>query len=202
MTLGKRGEKGTVTFNPVAGLTSGRSFYHGSVPGDQLPYDAYIGVDNAQDQRIEEATALSLASPVLKSDVTMLGGGSLKLRVTPSATDADVVVRVVDEYPQGSTFPAGYGYLVTSGWLKASHRAGHTKSAIRPLRPGQATDLTVDIWPAGYRFAKGHRIRIDIYPADVPRFMPPTIAGDLIVDLGASRATLPTLESVKPLVLD
>ncbi|MEX2394192.1 MAG: CocE/NonD family hydrolase, partial [Actinomycetota bacterium] len=202
LTLGKKGAKGTVTYQPLAGLTSGRSFYRGSVPGDQLPYDAYIGVDNAQDQRLEEATSLSLQSPVLKSDVTMLGGASLKLRVTPSSVDADVVVRVVDSYPQGSAFPAGYGYLVTSGWLKASHRSGHTKGAIRPLEPGKPVDLAVDIWPAGYRFAKGHRIRIDIYPADVPRFMPPTTPVDLSIDLAASRVALPTLERVKPMLLD
>ena len=53
--------------------------------------------------------------------------------------------------------------------------------------------MNVEIWPAGYRFAKGHRIRIDLYPADTPRFVPLREPFDLAVDLGASRVTLPVL---------
>jgi hypothetical protein len=196
-------ESGTavVHYQPAAGTTSGRWFYRGSVAGGQLPYDAYLGIDNAQDQRLEERTSLSLVSAPLQRSVTMLGAGRLSLRVTANATDADVVVRVVDEYPPGSPFPAGYGTVVTNGWLKASHRNGHSSKSIAPLTPGRPTRLDVEIWPAGYRFAKGHRIRIDIYPSDVPRFMPPTTPVDLTVDLGASRATFPTLEDARSLTL-
>ncbi len=192
---------GMIRYHPAAGVTSGRWFYRGSVSGGQLPYDAYVGVDNAQDQRVEERTALSLVSEPLKRDVTVMGAGKLSLRVTANGPDADIVVRVVDEYPAGSAFPAGYGLLVTNGWLKASHRNGHAARSITPLIPGRPTQLDVEIWPSGYRFAKGHRIRIDIYPSDVPRFMPQTTPVDLTVDLGRSRVLLPTLERVAPITL-
>lgn len=192
---------GVVRYQPAAGVTSGRWFFRGSVAGGQLPYDQYLGADNPSDQRVEEQTGVSLVSQPLERDVTVLGSGKLSLRASANAADADIVVRVVDEYPAGSVFPAGHGTLVTNGWLKASHRKGHTSRTIAPLVPGKLTQMDVEIWPAGYRFAKGHRIRIDLYPSDAPRFMPQTSPVDLAVDLGSSRVTLPTLEKVAPIAL-
>jgi predicted acyl esterase len=153
------------------------------------------------DQRVEEQAALSLASQPLKKDVVLLGSGVVRLRLKASASDADVVARVVDEYPTGSSFPAGFSTIVATGWLRASHRVGHSKAAIAPLVPGKMTDLRIELWPSGYRIAKGHRLRIDVTSADTPRFMPQTTPVDLTVDLGASRATLPTIDQAAPLVL-
>ena len=196
MALGPPGKTAATHWDPSVGVTSGQWFLRGSVGGAQPPYDYYLGFDSPADQRIEEGKELSVASPPLAHDVTVVGGGSLSLLAASSGTDADVVVRLVDEYPAGDkVFPAGYAYLVTNGWLRASHRSGQDATHIAPLQPGLPTRLDVEVWPAGYRFLAGHRIRVDIAAADVPRFAPLSSPFDLTIDLGASSVTLPTVSS-------
>jgi hypothetical protein len=172
----------TLSYDPAAGATGGQWFLRGSVPGAYPPFDFYLGVDGPADQRVAEQTGLSLASPVLEHDVTVLGGGTLSIVASSDASTADVVVHVVDEYPVGdAAFPVGYAYLVTSGWRHAS------------FTPGERTSVDVEIWPTGYVFKAGHRIRIDLQPSDVPRFYPPAMPANLTVDLDASSVSLPAL---------
>lgn len=172
----------TLRWDPAAGATSGRWFARGSVPGAFPPFDYYLGVDGPLDQRGEEATGLSFASPPLDETVTIVGGGRLSLSLTSDAPLADIIVHLVDEFPAGDArFPAGYGYLVTSGWRRAT------------LTPDQPASVEVEIWPTGYRFPPGHRIRIDVQPSDVPRFAPSTSPANLTIDLEASLVTLAKL---------
>jgi putative CocE/NonD family hydrolase len=193
--LGPAGATATLRWDPAAGATSSRWFARGSVPGSYPPpYEYYLGFDGGQDQRVEEKAAVSYATPPLTKGTTLIGPTAVSLVVTSDATDADVVVRIVDEFPPEpgvNSFPAGYGYAVTSGWLRASHRNGHGAEDMEPLEPGRPTRLDVHVWPTGYRFAKGHRIRVDILPADTPRFAPQTKPYNLTIDLGASSVVLP-----------
>lgn len=195
MPLGAAGQNATLLFDPTAGLTTGQWFLRGTVPGAFTPLDYYLGLDGPADQRVEELKGLSFASPPLDGDVTVVGSGHASLLITCNRPDTDLVVRLVDEWPVGSEFPLGYAYLVTSGWLRASHRNGDDPSAVAPLSPGLPTRVDIDIFPTGYRFARGHKIRVDIAPADVPRFapllqlLPPSVS----IDLGASSITLPSL---------
>jgi predicted acyl esterase len=162
------------------------------VPGSQSPFDYVLGVDGPADQRVEEAKTLSIASAPLDRDVTILGEGKVSLRLQATAADADIAVRIVDEWPVGSTeFPQGYAYRMGGGWRRASHRFGNASKQLAPLVPGRWTRVDVPLWPVGYRFAKGHRIRIDIAGADVPRFMPPSSTVDVTIDLARSIVELP-----------
>lgn len=194
MTLGEPGTTAVVHADPTAGATGGRWFARGSVPGSQPPFDYLLGVDGPADQRVEETKVVSIASEPLADAVTIIGGGMLSLLASASAADADIAVRIIDEWPVGSAeHPEGYAYRLGGGWLRASHRKGNGAADLRPLVPGKPTLLHVDLWPIGYRFAKGHRIRIDIAGADVPRFAPPTALVDLTIDLGRSAVRLPSV---------
>jgi predicted acyl esterase len=194
MTLGTPGQTATLRYDPASGGTSGQWFLRGSEPGMYPPFDSYLGIDGPADQRLEESTSVSLASPPLTKATTVTGEGVLRLRVVPSGTEQFIVARVVDEIPPGSAqFPGGYGTLVTNGWLLASHRFGDTAEQIKPLVPGQATTLTLPIWPVGYRFADGDRIQLDLYASDTPRFAPSTSPSEVTIDLGASQLRLPVV---------
>ena len=68
---------------------------------------------------------------------------------------------------------------VSRGWLRASHRAldrerstemepYHTHVAPEPLVPGEIYRFDISIEPMAYRFAAGHRIRLEIVNGDSP----------------------------------
>jgi predicted acyl esterase len=178
MALGDRGATGVVRADPTAGASGGRWFARGSVPGTYPPFDHVLGVDGPLDQRVEEAKLLSIATEPLPEDLTVLGGGTLALRVRTDAV-ADLSVRIVDEWPVGSAqHPEGFAYRVGSGWRR-----------IGPVDGGWQR-VEVDLWPIGYRFAAGHRLRIDIAGADAPRFVPLAHDFEVTVDLAASRLQL------------
>src|SRR5258708_25412267 len=60
---------------------------------------------------------------------------------------------------------------VAQGWLRASHRKldtrlsteyrpYHTHDEPQPLRPGEATQLDVEIWPTSIVVPAGHRVAL------------------------------------------
>jgi predicted acyl esterase len=113
--------------------------------------------------------------------------GYLKLVIWVSSTSSDMdifaSVRVMDENNEEIRygFPNRYGYYipVTLGWLKVSHRKldperstiyrpyhTHLKKDYQPLTPGEIVEAEVEIWPTTAFIKKGHRIRLDVQPAD------------------------------------
>jgi hypothetical protein len=66
---------------------------------------------------------------------------------------------------------------VTKGWLRASHRKLDPEKSL-PYRPyhahderqwltaGEVVECQVEIWPTSMLFKKGHKLRLDISPAD------------------------------------
>lgn len=171
MALGTAGETAAVRADPTAGATGGRWFARGSVPGTYPPFDYVLGIDGPADQRVEEAKLVSVATPPLERDVTFVGGGTARLRLRSSSPSVDLSVRIVDEWTE-------HAYRVNGGWRRVA------------LTPGEWTDIEVDLWPIGRRFAAGHRLRIDLAGADVPRFLPPDSPFEIEIDLGASTVTL------------
>jgi len=181
MPLGARGDSGSVRWDPTSGATGGRWFARGSVPGTYPPFDHLLGVDGPLDQRAEETKVLSIATAPLEDDLTIVGGGTLSLRVRADAV-ADLAVRIVDEFPVGDPqHPEGYAYRVGGGWRRIGPASGGWQR------------VEVDLWPIGYRFAAGHRLRIDVAGADSPRFVPLDHPFTVEIDLAASRLLMAEL---------
>ena len=57
-------------------------------------------------------------------------------------------------------------FLVTKGWLRASHQDGHTSATT--LTPGQIYKVEVPLQPIAYRFRQGNRIRVEVVNGDSP----------------------------------
>ncbi|MCW2542859.1 MAG: hydrolase, partial [Frankiales bacterium] len=150
----------------------GRAKYWGTPRSDD-PYPDQQGVEHSR---------AGWQVPPLTRDLVVAGDIRARIRASLSAADTNLVVRVLDIAPNGAAI------LVSTGWLKASHRLGHTRLA--PIVPGAVYDFNVDVWPTHWRFVKGHSIRVSISGGDVPRIEPDAPAGTVTVREGASASYL------------
>ncbi|MGN6408829.1 MAG: CocE/NonD family hydrolase [Curtobacterium sp.] len=122
-------------------------------------------VDQAELER--RGDVLSWRTGPVESDLTVLGPVRAIVHLTTTGTDADVVVRLCDEHPDGTS------RVVVDGIQRASARAvdpwtGEGERA--PLEPDVAVEIAVDLWATAHVFRPGHRLRLDVAPSSSPRW--------------------------------
>jgi putative CocE/NonD family hydrolase len=160
-------------------------------------------------------TRLTFSTAPLESDLEVCGPIVLKLWASSSANDTQFVVQIVDQPPVSAEMAKAIALLdvaapaqrVTSGWLKASHRAVdeqkstemrpfHPHDAPEPLEPGKVYEFSIEIWPTSWIFRAGHRIRLDVAAADGLYFLGHMEATDTIHHDAThqSRLLLPVIE--------
>lgn len=129
------------------------------------------------DQRPDEARSLTYSTPPLSEPLPIAGPMELKLAAATTAPDVDWVVKISD------VDPSGKAVLMTSGYLRASHRAvddershpaepwiaNDTPSEVIPDRPHR---YRIDLWPTAWTVKPGHRLRMAISSADTPTHAP------------------------------
>jgi hypothetical protein len=126
---------------------------------------------------------LTFTSPSLEADLEIAGPIKLVLFGASTAIDTDFFVKLTDQSPQSDADRARdlnpSAEVVSRGWLRASHRAldserstemepYHTHAVSEPLEPGRVYRFDISIEPMAYRFAAGHRIRLEIVNGDSP----------------------------------
>lgn len=126
---------------------------------------------------------LTFTSAPLEDDLEIAGPMRLVLFASSTQTDTDFHVKVSDQKPlaaeeRGKGVNPAYE-IVSRGWLRASHRAldpvrttrevpVHRHDCEEPLVPGEVTLFEIAIEPQAHRFARGHRIRLEIVNGDSP----------------------------------
>jgi putative CocE/NonD family hydrolase len=112
---------------------------------------------------------LVFETPVLTSNMTMVGDIIAKLKVATTGTDADWIVKVIDVYPpdapdteetQDHLRMSNYHMMVRSEVMRGRYRNSFSKP--EPFVPGQKTDVTVKLQDVHHTFKKGHKIQIQI----------------------------------------
>jgi predicted acyl esterase len=144
---------------------------------------------------------LGFTSPVLTSDVVIVGPSSLDLYLKSSRPDTDLQVTLTEVRPDGNET------YVQNGWLRASHRKlnaalstpidpfpTHLKSDGARLPAGKFALVRVPIFPVAHAFRAGSRIRVTITApgGDRPRWAFATLdKGNAhnTVALGGARAS-------------
>lgn len=114
------------------------------------------------------------------TDLPLDDGPPVVDAVMPPYHDTDFVVKVSDVAPDGTA------WLLTEGFLRASHRAvdlersqvvgdeivvpfhHHTRDRVEPPVPGEVHDYVIEVWPTAKALQPGHRLRVDVYAADTP----------------------------------
>lgn len=123
------------------------------------PEDIQGAVD--QRQLVERADVLAYVSPPLSEDLNLVGNASASLFVSSSAVDTDFTLKLVDIYPDGST------YNIQDGVVRMRYRGGISKEQLAV--PGEIYRLELILRPSAYRFKAGHRVGVHISSSNFPR---------------------------------
>ena len=117
-----------------------------------------------QDQRPIEARrdVLIYDSVPLQEELEATGPVKVVLYASSDAVDTDFVAKLVDVYPDGSS------YNMAEGIMRARYR--DSVSAPRPLVPGKAERFEIDLVGTSVAFLKGHRIRVHVTSSHFPQF--------------------------------
>jgi predicted acyl esterase len=148
-------------------------------------------VPAAKGEAVFEApgNGLTFMTEPLKEPMEITGPVAAKLYVSSSTRDADLflVLRVFDPQGKEVLFHGANdpGMPVAMGWLRASHRKldrklsqpyrpYHSHDERQPLKPGEAVELDIEIWPTCIVVPAGYRIGLSVRGKDYENDLEPT----------------------------
>jgi hypothetical protein len=135
--------------NPVPSH-GGRALYLGRLVGGPL------------NQRHLETRddVLCYTSSRLDQPIDIAGTVALTLYVSSTAPDTDFVAKLCDVHPDGRSI------VVCDGSLRTRYRCGFNLEVA--LEPETFVALTLDLGEIAWRFAAGHRLRLDVTSSNFP----------------------------------
>ena len=144
-----------------------RSRAYVSDPGNPVPYmekmtDGRNKNYMASDQRYAEkrADVLTYRGEALKEDLLSEGPVRVHLDVSLSTTDADFIVKIIDERPDG------YQMLVRGDAFRARYRSDLRSP--EPVKPGKRTPIDFTLNDIAHIFQRGHRIVVQVQSSWFP----------------------------------
>jgi putative CocE/NonD family hydrolase len=160
------------------GLAPAAEFDEGAVTAE-YEYDHTVGMASTQytspptDTSADDARSLCFETDPLDDAVEWTGTGRATIRLSATTTDPLVVVRVVDESPDGRSS------VVTHGQQRPAVLSNAGPDG--DLVPGEEYELSIRLKPTSHVFEAGHRIRLAVSAAYFPRLVPPTGQGQFTV---------------------
>jgi uncharacterized protein len=191
LTADSAPETSTATITYVGrGPTSGRSVeqwtlglasFARSQRGGQTRYD--------QDNRRVQRGALTYTTEVFATPTLIVGPITLTVHATANTTEALWVAHLDDVAPDGASRPLTQGALLGShreldpertwylsdGTVLRPHHFS-TRSAAKPVVPGELTRYDVEIFPTAAVLEAGHQLRLTLTTFDFPHLVPPVPA--------------------------
>jgi uncharacterized protein len=138
-------------YDPLRPVPSfgGRFFHRGGSAGGPF--------DQARIERRDDV--LVYTSDPLAEPLEVAGDVRLELYASSSAPETDFMVKLC------AVDPAGISLNLADGQLRTRYRDGTIGP---PLRPGEIYRFAIDLGPTAYRFAAGHRIRVQVTSSAFP----------------------------------
>ncbi|WP_208245406.1 CocE/NonD family hydrolase (plasmid) [Rhizobium sp. T1470] len=139
----------------------------------------------AIDQRADDAGSLTFDTTPLAADHDYLGRPVLTISLRSEALTGNLCARLVDIHPDGTPTRVAFGVI------NLTHRHGNAEPA--PLPPGEKISIRLVLDACGYRFRKGHRIRLSLSTAYWPMILPPPEDRGVEIDIASLGLALPML---------
>jgi len=136
------------------------------------------------DQRRDDSGSLVFDSGKLHQPVEILGRPRLRLKIAIDRPLGNIAVRLNDIHPNGDVTRVSWGVL------NLAHRNGNEDP--QPMVPGVAESVEIELNECGYRFMRGHKMRVALSTSYWPMIMPPPEIVTATIRLGPdSVITLP-----------
>lgn len=113
---------------------------------DQGPYD--------QSSLETRPDILTFSTNTLDQDASISGKVNADLFISSDQPDCDIVIRLVDEYPDGRNM------LITDGIKRVRFRNGYTEANEEFMTPGTIYNVTVELPNTNYTWKSGHKIKV------------------------------------------
>lgn len=150
-----------------------------------------IGLGLPLDQGSDDLRSLTYTSEPLPQAIELTGSPAATLYVALDAgEDVNLVVKLCDVAPDGRSA------LITTGWLKGSHRTSHAQP--EPLPKGEVCELRVPLWATSYQVPQGHSLRMSVSCADFPRLWPTRTNPRIRLFFGGNRTAAICFPTVPP----
>ena len=170
--------KGKLSFTPPSVQTGSTNWI--SDPAKPVPYTEDVHEDRTReymtdDQRFaaRRPDVLVFETEVLNEDLTVVGPIDATLFFSTTGTDADLVVKVIDVFPDdapnwvGSKVPqGGYEMLVRGEILRGRFRNSWEKPV--PFTPNIVSKVPVHLPDIAHTFKKGHRLMVQVQSSWFP----------------------------------
>ncbi|MDJ0776887.1 MAG: CocE/NonD family hydrolase [Gammaproteobacteria bacterium] len=143
----------------------------------------------ATDQRRDDSGSLVFDSSTLHQPVEILGRPKLRLKISIDKPFGNIAVRLSDINPGGAVTRVSWGVL------NLAHRNGNEWP--QPMVPGEFVSVEIELNECGYRFMRGHKMRVSISTAYWPMISPPPEVITATIRLGPDAGiTLPVRAGV------
>jgi len=147
------------------------------VPYRMQPIEATYGRGShwrpwhVEDQRFvyTRPDVISFTMDSLTEDLTVTGKITAHLFASTSGTDADWIVKLIDQYPaidQRNFLMSGYQLPVAMEVFRGRFRKSFSNP--QPLVPNQPAEFVIDLHQINHTFLKGHRIMIQVQSSWFP----------------------------------
>ena len=146
----------------------------GSGCGEFFPLKA--DGEMAGDQRHDDSGSLVFDSGKLQQPIEILGRPKLRLKLAIDKPLGNIAVRLNDIHPSGEVSRVSWGVL------NLAHRNGNESP--EPMVPGRTVAIEIELNECGYRFMRGHKMRVAISTAYWPMIMPPPERVTATINLG------------------
>jgi hypothetical protein len=130
--------------------------------GNLLMHPAYLRGPVEQSRVQARPDVLVFTSDPLTEDYEVTGRVGFVAYVAAETVDTDVVARLCDVRPDGTS------YNVVDGIRRLRFRDSLAQPV--PATPGQVYRLDVDLWSTSHVFRPGHRLRLHVAASDFPRY--------------------------------
>ena len=185
-----RGDGRLVWTKPASTSAPDRFHYDPKDPVPSVGGNNCCGTPTAagpQDQRPIESRkdVLVYTSEVVQEEIEVTGPVKVVLYASSDAIDTDFVAKLIDVYPDGSS------YNMAEGILRARYRESLSKPA--PLTPGHPYRFEIDLVGTSVAFQKGHRIRVHVTSSHFPQFDRNPNTGDAFGTSDKTRVAVQTI---------